>query len=121
MPILTPSWRVQVERVKRFAWRKVQPYLANLGLPARPRLRYYHADELFWRTPEARARIEGTTLRRGSLCCDILGQEAVASVVEDWFDRLAAPTQVIGALYVYETYHRDLSSHLQAAREGKAC
>ena len=66
--------------------------------------------------PEARARIEGTILRQDSLCCDILGREAVTTVVKDWFDRLAAPTQVIGALYVYEMYHRKLPDLLQDVR-----
>ena len=112
-------WRVQIDRVKRFAWRKVQPHLASLGFPARPRIRYYHADEFFWRTPEARDRIQGTILRRDSLCCDILGRDAVRQVVSDWFDRGAAPTQVIGALYVYEAYHRDLPAQLRAARVEK--
>ncbi|MFQ5667561.1 MAG: hypothetical protein ACE5I7_14210, partial [Candidatus Binatia bacterium] len=115
MPILTPRWRVQLVRGKRLAWRKVQPVLAALSVPAQPRLRYYHNDELFWRTPESRSRIEGTILRPGSLCCEILGREQVTSVVRAWFDRAAAPAQVIGALYIYETYHRDLPAHLRAA------
>ena len=83
----------------------------------RPRIHYYTDDAVFWRTPEARARIEGTILRPESLCCEILGREAVAGVVRDWFDRAAAPTPVIGAMYVYETYHRDLSAQLRAGHQ----
>jgi hypothetical protein len=94
----------------------MQPWIAHLGVPARPRIRSYHDDAMFWRAPEARARIEGTILRQDSLCCDILGRETVTMVVKDWFDRLAAPTQVIGALYVYEVYHRDLAAQLRAVR-----
>ena len=116
LAVLTPGWLVQIERARRFACRQIQPCLARLGLRVRPRIRYYHADEVFWRAPEARVRIEGKILRPGSLVCEILGREAVTKVVSDWFDRLAAPTQVIGALYVYEAYHRDLSSHLRLAR-----
>ena len=121
LPILTPLWQIRLEQGRRVAWRTVQPWLANLGFPARPRIRSYHDDATFWRTPEARARIEGTILRRDSLCCDILGREAVNAVVKDWFDRLAAPTQVIGALYVYEVYHHDLSTHLRVASRKESC
>ena len=116
VPVLTPEWLVQLERVRRFTWRRIQPPLRRLGLKVTPRLRYYHADELFWREAAARARIEETILRPGSLSCEVLGRDAVRSVVSDWFDRLAAPTQVIGALYVFEAYHRDLAAHLRAAR-----
>ena len=73
LPILAPWWQIRLEQGRRVAWRTVQPWLANLGFPARPRIRSYHDDATFWRTPEARARIEGTILRRDSLCCDILG------------------------------------------------
>jgi hypothetical protein len=119
MPILTPPWRTQLERGKRFAWRQLQPALAAAGLPVRPRVRAYQNDELFWRLPANRARIEGAVLRPDSLCCEIFGRARVASVVADWFDRAAAPTQVIGALYVYETYHRDLPAHLAAAHDAR--
>lgn len=119
LPVLAPSWRVGLGRARRLAWRMIQPSLAGLGFPARRRLRYYHADDVFWRDPRTRERIEGMIVRRGSLCCEVLGRERVTAVVSDWFDRLAAPTQVIGALYVYEAYHRDLPRHLGAARCGR--
>ena len=114
--VLSSPWRFHLERARRGSWRTVQPWLAHLGISTCPRIRSYHDDETFWRTPEARARIEGTILRQDSLCCDILGREAVTTVVKDWFDRLAAPTQVIGALYVYEMYHRKLPDLLQDVR-----
>jgi hypothetical protein len=98
----------------------IQPSLVNLGLSARPRLRYYHADEVFWRVPQTRERIEEMILRQGSLSCEIFGRESVVAVVSDWFDRLAVPTQVIGALYVYEAYHRDLPRYLDAARRRRS-
>jgi asparagine synthase (glutamine-hydrolysing) len=118
MPVLTPHWRVQVERARRFTYRQLQPLLAGVGLPAAPRIRSYQSDEVYWRQPEARAEIEGTILRPGSLCCEILGRHAVTTVVRDWFERLDAPTQVIAALYVYENYHQDLSAHLRQSRAG---
>jgi hypothetical protein len=55
----------------------IQPSLVNLGLPARPRLRYYHADEVFWRVPQTRERIEGMILCQGLLSCVIFGRENV--------------------------------------------
>jgi asparagine synthase (glutamine-hydrolysing) len=116
LPILAPSWRLALARGRRLAWRTIQPSLVNLGLSARPRLRYYHADQVFWRVPQTRERIEGMILRQGSLSCEIFGRESVLAVLSDWFDRLAVPTQVIGALYVYEAYHSDLQRHLDAAR-----
>lgn len=118
LPVLAPSWGLGLARARRFAWRMIQPSLASLGLPAGPRLRYYHADEVFWRVPRTRERIEGMILRQDSLTCEIFGRESVVKVVSDWFERLAAPTQVIGALYVYEAYHRNLPRHLDAARVG---
>lgn len=116
VPILTSYWLWQVDRVRRFAWRKVQPYLSKIGISTHPRLRYYTADEFHWRTPEARIRIEGVILRPGSLCCDILGHEAVKNVVSAWFERVDSPAQVIGAMYVYEVYHRDLHTYLRTTR-----
>jgi asparagine synthase (glutamine-hydrolysing) len=116
--VLAPAWRVQLARAGRVAWRLAQPTLTGLGVPARPRLRSYFDDEAAWRTPDARSRIEGTILRPGSLCCEILGRAAVSAAVSAWFDQLALPTQVIGALYVFEAYHRDLPARLHAAAEG---
>lgn len=116
LPAGASALSIRLARTRRVAWRAVQPRLARLGYPARPRVRSYHADDVFWRTPDARARIEGTILGPESLSCEILGRAAVSSVVKAWFDSLRAPTQVIGALYVYERYHRDLPRHLAAAR-----
>lgn len=115
-PVLTPGWRVQAARARRLAWRTVQPGLARLGLPARPRIRNYHDDETFWRTEDVRVRFEALILRPGSLCSEILGRPATAAVLADWFEGAAAPAQVIGGLYVFEAYHRDLQDHLRAAR-----
>lgn len=118
VPIQTPRWQLQLDRGRRFLWRKTKPHLGALGVLVRPRLRYYHNDELFWRAPEVWPRIEGTILRPGSLCCETLGRDAVTTFLRDWRERAAGPAQVVGALYVYETYHRDLPDHLSAARKG---
>ncbi len=115
MPILTPNWLLQAERARRFAWKKVQPTLAQLSLPVRPRVRNYTADEIYWRTPKARQRIEGAILDPDSISCRVLGRDKVTALVQRWFDQAAAPTQVIGAMYVYEMYHRALPAVLKTA------
>jgi hypothetical protein len=116
VPVLSPGWLLQIERMRRLAWRQLQPRLARVWPDIGPRIRYYQAEEIFWRVPDARTRIEGTIMRPGSLVCEILGRAAVSQLVSGWFERLAAPTQVIGALYVYEANHRDLAAHLRLAR-----
>lgn len=118
LPVLAPPWRLHLERARRFAWRKVQPLLAAGGLAARPRIRAFTADDVAWCTPEARATIEAAVLRPGALAVEVFGREAVAQVLSDWFTRGAAPAQAVGALYVYEVYHRDLGAFLTERQQG---
>lgn len=106
VPVLTPSWRRHVTRTVRFALRKTR-------LSRSPR--QYH-DDLAHSGGGIRERIEETILGSGSLCCEILGRPRVTDLVRAWFEHGSAPDQVIGALYVYERYHRDLTAHLRAAR-----
>ena len=117
VPVLAPSWRLQMARGRRLAWRLVQPALARLGVPARPRRRAYFDDETAWRTPSARSRIEAVVLRPGALSRDILGSERVSRWVSGWMERASGPVQVMGALYVFEVYHRDLAAGLHAAAD----
>lgn len=113
VPILSPPWHLQLARAQRFAWRQLQPSLQRLGLQALPRRRLFTADDEIWRRAGARERIHGTILRPGSLVCDIFGADRVREVLRVWEERAAAPVQVIGALYVYESYHRDLAGLLR--------
>jgi glutamine amidotransferase-like protein/asparagine synthase len=117
LPVLAAPWRLHAARACRLAWRALQPGLARLGLPARPRRRAYTADEEVWQQPGNRWRIVETVLRPGAIACDLFGRPAVAATLDDWFERGAGATQVIAALYVYEAYHRDLSAHLRRARQ----
>jgi len=116
LPVLSPPWRLQLARARRFAGRIGRRGLKAVGfsLPTRPRT--FTADDVEWRRPGVRERIRETILRPGSLACDIFGPEAVIEVLTAWEERAAAPAQVIGALYVYEAYHRDLASHLRQCR-----
>lgn len=106
VPVLTPNWRRQITRTVRFALRET-------GIVKWPR--HYH-DDLGHSGGGIRERIEETILGDGSLCCEILERPKVTELVRAWFQNGSAPDQVIGALYVYERYHRDLTAHLRAAR-----
>jgi hypothetical protein len=117
VPVLAPEWRYQAARAGRLAWRLAQPVLARAGFAAAPRRRAYFDDETAWRAPSARARIERVILRPGALGAEILGREAVSRWVSSWLDHAGGPVQVMGALYVFEAYHRDLAAHLRAAAE----
>ena len=118
LPILTPRWRVQAERARRLLARKSAPWLRRLGATPSPRIRAYFDEEGHWRQPSARRRIEGMILAPDSLCCEILGREAVTTAIHGWMDRGVGPVQVLAALFVYETYHRDLPSYLTAWERG---
>lgn len=118
LPILTPKWRVQAERARRLVSRKAQPWLSRIGVDLAPRVRSYFDEETHWRQPETRRRIEGVILAPDSLCCEILGREAVTTAVKVWLDQGVGPVQVLAALYVYEIYHRDLPTHLSARERG---
>jgi len=114
MPILTPRWRVQIERAQRYSWRKFfRPALNRLRIPAKPRLRYYTDDERFWSEPGARRKIERTILRDGSIAREMFGEKSVRDFLADWFERGTASTQAVGAMYVYEAYHRNLAGFLR--------
>lgn len=104
VPVLAPDWRRQLRRTARFALRKLR-----ISTAAR---RY--RDDRGHSGGEIRARIEETILGHGALCCEILDRRKVKDLVRAWFDHGRAPEQVIGALYVYESYHRDLISYLGA-------
>lgn len=108
--------RWQVTRVARFGWRRVLGAARTAGLPVTVPDRTYHPDERFWSTPSERALIERTILRNGSVSCDVFGRASVQDTVRGFFERQAAPVQVIGALYVFEHYHQTLAAHLGNVR-----
>ena len=110
MPVLTPNWRRHLTRTVRFALRKT-------GVWRSPR---QYADDLGHSGHGIRERIEATILGNGSLCCEILERPKVTELIRTWFQHGRAPDQVIGALYVYERYQRDLNAHLRAARSNPA-
>lgn len=116
LPVLTPRWRVQLERARRLAYRRaLQPLAVGAGLALPERRRSYHEDQRLWNEPAAAARIRRTVLDPAGLCGDVLGRAAVERIMDAW-QTGHAPAQVVGALFVYEDYHRALPAHLSAAR-----
>jgi hypothetical protein len=93
---------------------------AALGVRLRPWSRAYVNDEVEWARPAVRGRIEEAVLRPGSVAVDLWGRATVQSVLDGYLSRASCPTQVVGALYVFEAYHRDLARHLREARRRAA-
>jgi hypothetical protein len=115
-PVLAAGWQLHAARVRRVLRRSWLRTARVVGLPHRPWHRSYFDDERQWAAPAVRHRITETILRPGSMACDAFGRDAVASLLEAWFTRGAAPAQVVGALYTFEAYHAGLAAHLAAAR-----
>jgi asparagine synthase (glutamine-hydrolysing) len=109
-------WRLRIARAMRVARRVSRATAAATGVRLRPWSRAYVNDGVEWARPDVRGRISETILRPGSVAVDVWGKRAVQDVIDDYVCRGQGPTQVIGALYVFETYHRDLSSHCREAQ-----
>jgi asparagine synthetase B (glutamine-hydrolysing) len=108
--------RVRATRIARFAWRKGLGVLRWAGVPVRVPERQFHPDDAFWTQPGARAMIEATICRSGSISIDVFGRQAVSETLDDYFGRWAAPIQVVGSMFVFERYHQTLAASLAAAR-----
>ena len=55
-------------------------------------------------------------LRPHSIAAEVFGREAVRRALNAWFDESRGPVQLVGALYVFELYHRDVGAALREAR-----
>ena len=108
--------RHQVTRAVRFAWRRTLEVAAKAQIPVLPPARTYHPDWSAWRVPAVRDLITSTILRPGSIAGEIFGRHRVESTLVEFFERDAVPIQVIGALFTYEHYHRELPAALRQAR-----
>ena len=108
-PVMAPPWRVQMARAGRVGRRVLRTVLPPPLRPA-PVIRSYADDGRVWRQPDLVHRITGIVERKESLCGQILGADVVRGLLERWRSAGSAPAQVIGALYVYEMYHRDLTT-----------
>lgn len=120
MPILTPRWRLQAERGRRYTYRKARSALARLGINLPPRVRSFTDDEKHWRSPGTAERIEGTILRPNSLALSAFDEKQLRALLANWREGANAPAQAIGALYVFEAYHADLPQCLRHARRNQS-
>ena len=90
--------------------------LRPLGVVVPARQRSFIDDARYWRASPVRERIAEAIRRPGALAHGIWGEAAVGAVLDDWERAAEAPAQVIGALYVFEQYHRGLGAALSACR-----
>jgi len=114
VPVLSPRWRVQSARIRRGVRARLLPSIPAAWRPA-PRIRSYHDNDRVWRQPAAVDAITGPILKPDAISAGVFGRERLAAFVERWRAIAAAPAQVIGALYVYETYHAGLGRALADA------
>ena len=117
VPVQSSRLRWQLTRTARFGWRRALSVLRARGVPVTVPQRHFHPDESHWSIPEVRRMIEDTILRIGSLSCEAFGREAVRSTLKQFFDERSVAAQTVGALFVFEHYHRALASFLAAARD----
>jgi hypothetical protein len=119
-PVGAGPARKNLARAERVMRRAARHLAVTMGRRVEPWSRTYTADEEQCAAPEIRPRLEATILRPDSIACEVWGRDTIVSLLERWLDRRQGPAQVIGALYVWEAYHRDLASHLsQANRQVK--
>jgi hypothetical protein len=116
VPPGSSPWRHQVTRVARYGARRVLGAAKSAGLPVPVPERSYHPDWNAWRQPSVRDAITGTILAPDSIVADVFGRTRLADTLTDYFERDAAPTQVIGALFVFEHYHRTLGDAVRRWR-----
>jgi asparagine synthase (glutamine-hydrolysing) len=115
LPALAPAWRVQLARLGRGAQNRVLPLLPPPLRPA-PRIRAYHDNDRMWRRPEVVDRILAPITAKDAVCAGVFGADRIADLTARWRAAADAPAQVIGALYVFETYHAGLPAVLRDAR-----
>jgi hypothetical protein len=108
--------RFQVTRAARYGVRRALTLARKTGLPVTVPERGFHPDWPAWRAPDVRDQITATILRPDSISADIFGRDRVAETLQAYFERDAAPTQVIGALFVFEHYHQTLPALLRQWR-----
>ena len=116
VPVGASRLRVQVARAGRFAQRVAARALHPVGVVVPARQRAFTDDARYWRAPGVRERIAEPIRGPGALAHRIWGEATVGALLDDWEGAADAPAQVIGALYVFEQYHRGLASALSVCR-----
>ena len=116
LPVGATAWRHQAARGQRLAGRAWRRLLAPLGLAPASRIRSFTNDAVAWRASGVREAIGAVLRAPDALHHAAFAPGAVARVLEAWERRGAAPAQVIGALVVFEHYHRGVGAHRTAAQ-----
>ncbi len=116
MPLGSSAWRLQLARARRFASRTVRGIAGTIGMPMPPHPRNFTNDVRAWRADGVRQAIGALLRAPDAFHRNAFGPGLVEQVLDGWEREAAAPAQVIGALVVFEHYHRGLGAHLAAAR-----
>ena len=114
-PVGAGPARKNAARAGRVVRRAARHLAVTIGRRVEPWSRTYTADEEQCAAPDIRPQLESTILRAESIVCELWGRDTIVSLLGRWLDDRQGPAQVIGALYVWEAYHRDLASHLSHA------
>ena len=120
VPVGASSARHQAARAARFAARVARRALGAIGVTLPARQRSFTDDARYWRAPGVRERIGAPLRRADALVHSAWDAHTVIGVLDDWERSALAPAQVIGALYVFETYHAGLGATLAACRAATA-
>jgi hypothetical protein len=116
-PVGAGMGRQNLARAGRVSRRAARYVARRIGLRLRPWSRTYTADETQCAAPDVRRRLEEVILRPDSIVCGLWGREQIAGVLSAWLDEQRGPAQVIGAMYVWESYHSGLHAHLRQAEQ----
>ena len=117
-PVMAPAFQRQFARARRYAMRRVRNALSWSGVP--PVEREATPDIKAWRRPDVRARIEERISSQNTLVARVFDLDTLRAAVRAYFEHGTTATQVIGALFAYETFHRELPARLVLARQRSA-
>ncbi len=116
VPVGATEWQLKVAGARRVMSRTVRSAASALGVRMPPQSRSFTDDATMWRAPGVREAISALLRAPDARHHGAFAPGAVAQVLDAWERDAAAPAQVVGALVVFEHYHRTLAAHLAAAR-----
>jgi hypothetical protein len=105
--------RLSMSRAGRVVRRRARAVAGILGWPVAPWSRTFTADEAQCSEAGIRERMESVILRPASIAVDVWGRAVLKTLLDDWFEGRGGSAQVIGALYTWEAYHRDLAGFVR--------
>lgn len=117
VPVGATPWQLRVAGARRKAARVAQRAASALGVSLPTHARNFTDDARMWRASGVREAIGAILRAPDALHHGAFAPGAVDGVLDNWEREAAAPAQVIGALVVFEHYHKGLGAHLAAARD----